>query len=322
MQLTAQEIRSIANGAVEVSRENDGLRFHRFTKAQRELYAASSASQASAGVRLGFRTDSRTLYLKVLIAQCSTRARFSFDVYVNGVLLDCLDCFTAECTYGVHEKTFLLGAGEKTVDIYFPDTVISRLQVLSLEDGAYFVPVRRKKKILMYGDSITQGFDVLRPSCSYAVRLADKLGAECFNKGVGGERFIPALAKLDEPVIPDYITVAYGTNDLGSPSEVDFMQRCTAFLTVLSAKHPSAKIFAVSPVWRVDWEQAWPVGGFSVVAAGIERACRGLENVTFIPGFDLIPKDACYFQDRWVHPNIEGAAHYCENLYRAIEPKL
>ena len=44
-------------------------------------------------------------------------------------------------------------------------------------------------------------------------RLADALGAEEVNKAIGGECFFPELAATKEDFQPEYITVAYGTND-------------------------------------------------------------------------------------------------------------
>ena len=75
--------------------------------------------------------------------------------------------------------------------------------------------------MIMFGDSITHGYDALNPSFSYANRLADLLNADFVNKGIGGERFFPTLAQLKDDIEPDYITVAYGTNDWAhSPKEV------------------------------------------------------------------------------------------------------
>ena len=72
-----------------------------------------------------------------------------------------------------------------------------------------------KKRILCFGDSISQGYDALYPSNQYTPQLAKLLDAEEYNKAIGGEIFRPELALARDDFEPEYITVAYGTNDWG-----------------------------------------------------------------------------------------------------------
>ena len=330
MKLTLKQVREITTGAVFVREEGEGMVFSRFTDEQLEMYTkrdyldiAPDMFRAPAGIRLHMRTDSRTLFLRV----CATmsfagRDYFSFDVFVNGEPAGHLDCIDPDAVKGVHEKTFALGEGVKEVQIHLPYSVLTTVQEVGLDDGAFVEPVRREKKLLCYGDSITQGYDAHRPSHTYPARLADALHAECMNKGVGGDQVFPELVETEEDFVPDYITVAYGANDISYVKEVEFAPVFRRFLTLLSQKHPNAKIFALSPIWRGNWENPWPIGTCADMERVIREQCEGLHNVTFLSGWEMVPHYCGYFRDGFLHPNDEGFDHYAANLIAAVKQAL
>lgn len=337
MKLSLEQLRSITTGAVRVEDENGKFRFYRFTEEQTALYEEASIRQdrafnercnATAGIRLWFTTNSRKLKLGGKVVQCTSRTYFSFDIFVNGKLLACIDNFShvdlpvsyteIELSIDSFSKEVDLGNGGKEVCIYFPWSAFPLLEDVCLDDGAIVEPIKPKKKLLMFGDSITQGYDALRPSMRYASRLSDKLGAEELNKGIGGEVFFPALAETKEDFAPDYITVAYGTNDFSLRREDDFKVRCSEFYTALSKNYPHSKIFAITPIWRSDYQGERAFGLFENVEKHIRSAVADLKNVTVISGFDLVPKDSKYYADLRLHPNDEGFAYYANNLYNEI----
>ena len=224
----------------------------------------------------------------------------------------------AELPQGPFGKEFALGDGDKEVCVYLPWSVCPAVDEISLDDGAYVVPVKPDKKLLAFGDSITQGYDALRSSMRYTSLLADKLQAEEFNKGIGGEIFFPALAQTKDDISPDYITVAYGTNDWSKETEEDFKVRCREFYVALSNHYPQAKIFAITPIWRKDYQGERAFGPFELVEQDIRAAVADLHNVTVISGFDFVPKDESYFSDLRLHPNDKGFEYYSDNLYSEI----
>lgn len=172
--------------------------------------------------------------------------------------------------------------------MYLPWSVCPVVDEVSLDDGAYVVPVKPDKRLLAFGDSITQGYDALRSSVRYTSLLADKLQAEEFNKGIGGEVFFPALAQIKDDISPDYITVAYGTNDWSKKTEEDFKVRCREFYVALSNHYPQAKIFAITPIWRKDYQGERAFGSFEPVEKGIRAAVVNLPDVMVISGFDFV----------------------------------
>ena len=338
MKLTTEQIRGITLGASRITEENGKLRFFRFSEAETELYynllpdgthPFYDRTLCSAGVKLCFKTDSPSLVLGVEAEKRSSRSFYSFDVSVNGKLVDSLCNFSEQelaedytvTTFplGKMEKTFSLGDGEKIVSIDFPFTFQVMNLVLTLADGASFIPVKPKKRLLVYGDSITQGYDARYPSRRYGARLANALEAEEINKGIGGEIFRPALAELSDEKDIDYVTVAYGTNDWSTTNKEVFEPNMRAFYQTLSARYPEAKIFAITPIWRKDLDAEKPMGAFENVKYMIAEAVKDLPNVTWIDGIDLVPHDTALFADLRLHPRDEGFDFYAENLIRKIK---
>ena len=326
MKLTLEQIEAITKGVVYVEEENGAVHFHRFNKKQEELYQARSAdcykkSYATSGVRLEFSTNSPTLSMEVEVASGSSRKYFSHDIYVNGALVSSFG--STAVTKGIFAHTCALGEGTKTVCVYFPWSAISALRYIELENGSTLAPVTKQYKMLMYGDSITQGYDAALTSQSYANRLTDLLNAESINRGIGGERFFPTLAELSGELNPDIITVAYGTNDWSKTESYEkFEQKCTAFYGALSRLYPKAKIFAITPLWRKDSDLVKCVGTFDCAAKIIRHAVASLPNVTVIDGYDFVPHDPAFFYDLRLHPNDEGFAHYAEHLCEEIKKHL
>ena len=239
MTLDFNTVLSAVRGTAKTQLENGKLWLYRFTDAQSEAYRAYSSdffkkAKATAGIRLEFSTNSAALCLEGECFVASSRNFYSFDVYVNGSLV----CHKVEYTeegYAKYQLKADLGdAEEKHVRIYFPWSAQANIAALSIDDGASFVPTQRPYKMICFGDSITHGYDAHNPSFSYASRLADMLCADHINKGIGGERFFPTLANLKDDFEPDYITVAYGTNDWSGAEKEDFDKNVTGFYQNLS----------------------------------------------------------------------------------------
>ena len=333
MKLNIEQIRKITRGAVRIEDEQDGVHFYRFTKAQEELYRTVSSdfwgkTHATAGVRMEFLTDSKTLEIKTNISSGSSRTYFAFEVFVNGELNGTLanfdeddvteDYLSAEYEHGKFSKTFSLGAGEKTVSIYFPWSATAVIEELIVDNGAFVEPAEKKKKLLVYGDSITQGYDALRPSHRYAARIAEAFNMEEVNKAIGGEVHRAALAEEKDDFIPDYIMIAYGTNDWSKCPKADVKANCEGFYKVMREHYPDTPILAIAPIWRKDEDSYREFGKFHEMEELIRETVKPYQNITVISGYDFVPKTEQYFSDRRLHPNDAGFEHYFHNLYKAI----
>lgn len=334
MQLTFDEIRAITSGAVSVEQIPEGIRFYRFTKEQLAIYpkrreALVLKSLAATGIKFCFETDSQSLFVKGLFEHASARSFFSLDVEVNGEIIGSLDNFSGaeippvyvdiQFPMGRYQKRFDLGEGMKTVTVYLPWNKIVTLEEFSLDDGAVLKPVKFPKKLLAFGDSITQGFDAMRTCNRQIGRLAKCLNAEEISKAVGAETYDPELAALPDDFQPDYIVVGYGTNDFNSKTPEKFISDCNGFYAEIGKHYPNARIFAITPIWRADMENPRAFSSFFDIEKGIRAATANMENVTVINGFELVPHDTSLYSDARLHPNDAGFAHYFRNLWQKVQ---
>ena len=335
MLLNFEQIKAITQGACWLDNTDGTVGFHRFNREEEAMYAPTkfqSRSLATAGVQLRFHTDGDGLNIAFETTPTCTRTYFSVDIFANDKLCKRIQNFdeaTLPESYpgvsfplGAFSDKADLGKGEKTVRIVLPWSVLLRLQTLEIENATYVTPAPRAKKILMYGDSITQGFDALDASQTYANQFAHALDAEIYNKAIGGEVFVPALSAIRNDFTPDYITVAYGSNDWSHREQDRFRQCCGEFFENLVKHYPTTPMVAITPIWRKDFEKETPFGDFAQVETIIREVCQQYKNITVLRGFEFVPQDPAYFGDLRLHPNNKGFAHYFQNLKAAIDPYL
>ena len=325
MKLSIKDIRSIAHGALRVEENAEGeIALYRFTEKQMALYERVNTgfwekSFGTAGVRLEMDTDADTLDLHYHTRAASSRRFYYFDVFVDGVMVKHFgheDIKQAFSTLHVD-----LPAGTHRVCVYLPNLAAATIQSLELSDDANFKPVERKTKLLAFGDSITQGYDARFASQSYANLLADKLGAELVNMGIGGEVFRPELVDAEMNYSPDIVTIAYGTNDW-SGQERERTEACSAqFYANVRKAFPNAKIFAITPIWRADNHRVTKVGVFEEGREIVRAAARAV-GATIIEGDGMIPHLPEVCSDAYLHPNDYGFKFYANALYDAIAAHL
>lgn len=335
MKLNINQIKDITVGAANIKEIDGRICFSRFTDEQRHLYKNRDCdcylrSLSSSGIKFCFSTDSKTLSLTVDMSPGSSRKYFSIDVFSGENCIGHIDNFKeadmpkkyieVHLPFEKVTKTFSLGDGVKDITIYLPWTVNTAIEEFSLDDGAFITPKKRSKTLLAFGDSITQGYDALRSYNSYVARLARALDADETNKGIGGETFFPELALTKEAFVPDYITVAYGTNDWSLHDRETYEKNCSEFFKNLRSTYKTAKIFAVTPIWRTDVGDVTKLGAFSVLEETIKKATENLD-ITVIPGLSVVPHDENLFADLFVHPNDTGFEHFYKNLYNEIIKK-
>ncbi len=325
MKLNIEQISEITLGAAYIDKHNDAVIFHRFTKEQEEAYSLRSAdfyrkTSACSGIRLEFTTDSKSLYMGGTVTNASSRRFYGFDIFVNGQLNKAYkDETSAIGEVKSFEITANLGDGIKTVSVLLPWSAKVNLSFFELDDNSYVKPVKKETTMLIFGDSITQGYDASSPSKSYAAKLINALSAKAINKAIGGEVFWKELSLMKDDISPDYITVAYGTNDWSKQSKKDFEENCLGFYENLNKNYPNAKIFAITPIWRTDCESTEKDFLFPYAEQYIRTVAEKVPNITVISGFDFVPKNPDYFSDRYVHPNDEGFEFYADNLLSKLK---
>lgn len=334
MKLCFEQICAVTTGAVRIQQENDGIHFYRFTKEQEEMFLPRNQkfynkTFSTPGIRLRFTTNSRNLGVRFSASYASPRSFFALDLSVNGVSVESVDNFSQkapkenygelEYPYGVFSKNWQLGEGEKEINICLPWSVKFVLEELSLEDGATLAPAIPGKKALCFGDSITHGSDALYPHNRYISQFCDYLGAAEHCKAICGETFWPELAATKEPFDPDYIIVAYGTNDWSHDPLSDLTAHCYGFYRNLAANYPNAKLIAISPLWRADQKEKNRQISLTAVHDLVCDAVKDNPNAVVLRGYDLVPHETGYFGDLRLHPNDMGFQKYYENLVREYE---
>ena len=336
MKLTFDQIKSVCSGAVTVTQEDDLIHFYRMHPAQREAVLARSEvfykrSNATAGVKLDFRTDSTSLFLD-MNASPSTMSFFAVDIIVDGKLIGSVDNFSHEklpvffaekaYQYGDFSGRFDLGAGEKTVRVHLPWGPVAAIRELSLDDGATFIPAVPEKKVLFYGDSITQGMDCLHPSQTYSARIAEALGMAEYNKAIAGTNSFPEMTAVREEFTPGVIVVAYGTNDWTLSDTATFRTNYRAMHEHIRNYYPGTPVFALTPVFRYALNECRAMGAFCKVGPIIQEICADFPNVTVIDGFPFIPRDHLCFGDGILHPNAKGFDYYFKGLWPQMKAVL
>ena len=214
-----------------------------------------------------------------------------------------------------------LPEGTHRVKIVFPNLFDAHICFLALDDGASCTPIKKQLKLLCMGDSITQGYDARHPSCSYANLLADHLGAEMLNQGVGGEIFFPELIDKELGYTPDVVTVAYGTNDWNRKTKENTEDRARRFYENLCAAFPRARLLAITPIWRADGTEPREFGPFED-ACTVAREAAQRAGATVVDGLTLVPHTRESFADKRLHPNDDAFLLYAEKLLSHIKPLL
>ena len=315
-------LEAVTRGAAYITEEDGWFFFHRYTAEQEahglEIRGGSYHKQmlSGAGIRLAFYTDAPSISFRWRMEPNGNSRPYGFgDIRVNDVLVG---HFGGREEAMAGDASVTLPGTRCLVEIYLPYTKHAYLANITA-DGE-ITPHHREKVMISYGDSITHGYDAQYPSLAYAPLLAKLCGADSYNKAIGGDVFDARMLEPDEPVSPDIVTVAFGTNDWTRKSRETLLADATAYLQALSTRFPAAKIFALSPIWRADHARETAFGApTSAVYDVIREAAAGLANVHVINCWHFIGQDAGMFGDGSLHPNDLGFADYARGVYAAMQ---
>lgn len=313
-------VKRITLGAPVIREENGGVRFHRFTEEQRKVYETNESFMirtfADSGVRLEFATDAKRFAFGGDAEAASSRDFCFFDVYVNGALVRHVGTYSYRA-----DKNFRfeveLPEGTNRVAVYFPWSAKIRLAELEFTGAAKIEPVAKKRRILCYGDSITQGYDSRYPSLAYTNIIADALDAEVINKAIGGDRFNPELAALPDAGRFDLVTVAYGTNDWSHEQREVLKDKAERFFELVARNYNDTPVCALLPLWRHDWMRVTDVGTFAEGHAIVRAAAERHPNIKVVNGWELLPHLESCVSDG-LHPNDFGFQFMAHNLLKQL----
>ena len=214
------------------------------------------------------------------------------------------------------------------------------MRIRDLFDRITNKPKAGDVKIACIGDSITYGYGVRhRLRCSYPAVLGDLLGEGYFvrNFGFSGRTasregdhpyFVERLYRKSLLFLPDIAVIMLGTND-AKPFN---WRGADAFLKDLEAmivsyrtlpSHPDIILLVPPPVWAYKGPKVWYDIDPQILENELCPAVRRLAAEEGLPLVDLNDKNTWtpdLFRDG-VHPNVAGARHLAESVFKAIHTK-
>ncbi len=321
MRLDFDKIKEITFGAVKLECRDDGIHFFKCTDKQVAAFFAfnntlGERSLTTTGVRLDFHTNSKNLKFR-------TAAGAQFELLINGL-------FRAQYIAGeggvIEESVKLTDtvgayADDTRVTLVFPSHRVGILDYIELDDGAGVTPHTFERRILFIGDSITQGHHSLYDTRSFAWRITEHYSAESVINGIGGAFFHTSVFDTSD-FDPDWVFIAYGTNDWGRyPDDEDMMCQVRGFLDLVKDAYSDKRVFVISPIWRAKDNGEIMGERFHMRRRAIEAEAE-LRGFIPVDGLKLVPPVARCYSDTYLHPNDLGFGYYFENLVKIIDSSL
>ena len=321
MQLTNEQIHSLALGVADTLSDKDGIELYRMKTAQAQRITDFNAefgkkAYGTAGIRLDFYTDSKFFaFAYDKATEASSRKWYYFSLFINGKQTALIGEETATARAGAYRVE--LPDGKNRITLFLPNLFRARITSVELSDGAFFERVNPKRRLVFHGDSITQGYDSKSPALSYANRVAYALDAEIFDFAIGGAMFDMRMVDTSTDYNADAVIVAYGSNDWCKRQTAQaFLQNCSEFFERLMPLHKNVPVFVILPIWRFNGEEQKPIGTLQDARAEIARIASGYENTKIIDIYDVVPHEL--FSDG-LHPTDDGFAYYAENVLKQIK---
>lgn len=300
-----------------------GLFFDRLNIIQNIKCTTRNSGQYETGVMLDFYSDTNKLKISCTVMDAEVRDYdLKFGLLINRKAVESV---TRKVNKNDHiAEEFDLPPGDKRITLVFPCCHTVAIDKISIDKNAAVCKVRKKKTIVLLGDSITEGSECLRPECAYFNKLALKYDLYSINMAVSGRSFNDYNLLGDYSIKPDYVLIANGTNSfcMGSaPKEAAFGELEKTMETVIKAAgsyFPEATIIGLLPIWRSD--ENGPNFTLRETAEKMKEIYQRYDGIKIIDCYRYIPFDAKYFSNSnlALHPNYAGHAIYGDRLIEDI----
>ncbi|HEY1050354.1 MAG TPA: SGNH/GDSL hydrolase family protein [Prosthecobacter sp.] len=284
-------------------------------------------SQAPAGVRLRFRTDSVKLGLEATTGTYKTApsppiALIGVDIYVDGRYLG--SALPDEKALLKKEWELGVGAAMRDVEIYLPIGAPTVIKEIVLDAAAKLEPGKsysQEKPIVYYGSSITQGAQSSNPGVAFPCFLGRWLNLDFVNLGFSGNGLgEAALARAVAEIPAAVFVVDYWANPPPGVYEKTFPE----FIAIIRAKHPETPIVVTGPYYNPSESFGSRMGGYQLEKRQLiprlvrEKQNAGDKNIHYVDGLDLISSDQADALSDARHANSYGMFLYA----RGLEPVL
>ena len=204
------------------------------------------------------------------------------------------------------------------------------LRTLRLSAGACPErPCSSPVRWLAHGDSITQGARAIAPGLTYVSLVADTLGWDGLNLGLGGSAWGDAVvaeyvASRDDW---DVLSIAIGTNTYAASIETaaSFRERYGTFLDIVRHRHPTKPVLCITPIWRGSDAVPGEANQLGDTLASYRQAISGLviarspsdRNLHLLDGLELIGDSEGLGVDL-VHPDARGMMRMAQKIIPAL----
>ena len=319
MKFSANSLKKLIKGACYFEQKRGYLISYKYSRAQLDgMYRQGYdefwriRGNISAGIRIELITDSSFVSFdyNACIGTDLTDRSNSVDIWVDGVLYSVLKPEVNKGSIKVD-----LPKGEKRVSIYLPCDSQFWVKNFTI-DGKYKSVKDKGQRVLVIGDSITQGYGPSFSSGSYFNELQRQTGYNMLNQGIGGYRCEAVDLMYVDGFEPDKIITFLGTNWYDAKDVYPYERATADFYKRLVELYPDKQILSISPLWRGD--DGLDQERFNMCTEIVKKECRKYENITLVDGFTLLPNVAECFCDK-LHPNEYGCLLLATNIHKEMK---
>ena len=289
------------------------LRFSQERLTRYEGLADIPYAKCTTGVRLDFYTSAEQVSFRFTMTD-------SFGDGRTGYPDDCFDIFEDD----VYQESVVVSKhseirelnyrrksteSESRITIVFPTLHGVILSDISLGEAR---PVDTyEHKILVFGDSITQGLYADKVSDNYIDTICRSLNADYMNLAVGGEVYRQSALDRDVHYEPTHIIIALGTNDFHRNHDTQQVAvDCNAYFQMISMYYPGIPVTVITP-----FEDQGENYVSTYTKAAQDHGCYVIDGRT------LMPMTAENLFDT-VHPNSQGFSVLAQNLLPIMRERL
>ncbi len=289
----------------------------------------------STGGRIGFRTNTRSLWVKLI------SRTFIRDVAIPQISSSGIDLYVGERAAGVYlgsvyptglrgtnpnesEQTFSLDGAMTDITVFMPKNEMIETVVFGIDDDAVIeapTPYINGKPVVFYGSSITEGGCAGRVGNAYNATLSRWLNMDYINFGFSGSAMgEPEMAEFIADIPMSVFVMDY---DYNAPDAEHLKRTHEPFFRIIREKNQTLPVIMLSnPNYMLAPEKNEK--RFAVIRETYENAiARGDRNVYLICGKEFYGDDdiyACTMDN--IHPNDNGFYRMAKSVRKTLEPVL
>ncbi len=178
------------------------------------------------------------------------------------------------------------------------------------------------RRLLAYGSSITHGGGAVRPTESYAMLTAARLGLDLINLGFAGsaQMELEMAHFIAQDLDWDIATLEMGINVIGAWQVEQFRERVQGFVREIASAHPDRWIFCIDLFTCVyDLTHDPLIEPYRQTVRGTVEALA-LPRLVYINGSSLLTSLSGLTADL-VHPSSEGMQEIATRLCQVISER-